>query len=731
MPKFEFISGKGSSQRIGLSLFPMILAILLLSLSARAQVKFTGTSASENFGSKAIGSPSAANGMTFSVSSGTKVGSIAVLTTGNANLDFANAAGSTCTAERYSGAITCLVNVTFTPRAAGLRMGAVVFFSGSNNAGTVLGSVPVYGVGTGPQVAFGPGIASVITAPIWHKNLQSPSSIAVDTAGDLFILDDDNAPTGYRLVEVPAGGGAATTIDPTVNGEALYLPSAVAVDGAGNLYIGDFCNRVVMVPVGGGAATAIDPTVNGIPLNYPSGLVVDGAGDLFIGDYLNNRVVKLPAGGAAAIAIDPTVNGITLDDPHGLAVDGAGDLFIADLGNNRVVMVPASSGVATAIEPTVNGTALRNPVGVAVNGGGDLFIADNVNHRVVEVPAGSGAAFVVYPTSSVNSVGEVYDVAADAVGDLFVVQGRLGGGNKVVEEIQHSQPPTFNFPTNTDVGFTDTKDGTQTVQIFNVGNEPLTLNALSYPVDFSAASGDLNSCTGLTSLNVGQECNISVVFTPQNSGALSESVALTDNAMNATGAQQSIKVSGSAKELAVMTSPAPGSTFGGPDATFTWTAGYGVAQYGLWLGTSGLGSSNMFHTGSTNATSVTVTGMPTLGVTVYARLYSTIYRVTQYYDYVYTEAASVLAALRSPVPGSTLGISSVMFSWSAGTFVMQYELLLGTSGVGSYNLYNSGWTTATSATVTSLPAKGAKVYARLSSKGSGGTQYIDYTYTEQ
>jgi hypothetical protein len=300
-----------------------------------------------------------------------------------------------------------------------------------------------------------------------------------------------------------------------------------------------------------------------------------------------------------------------------------------------------------------------------------------------------------------------------------------------VEEIQHSQPPTFNFPTTTDVGFTDTKDGTQTVQIFNIGNEPLTLNALRYPDDFSEPSGDLNSCTGLASLSVGEECNVSIVFTPQQSGTLHESVTLPDNAMNATGAQQSIAVSGSARQLAALTSPAPGSTLGGSGAIFKWTAGYGVAQYALWLGTNGPGSSNIFHTGSTNATSANVTGMPTKGVTVYARLYSVIGRTSQYTDYVYTEATSVPAALTSPVPGSTLGVSSVMFDWSAGTFVTQNDLSLGTSGPGSSNLFSSGWTTASSATVTSLPAKGVKVYARLSSEGSGGTQYIDYTYTEK
>jgi hypothetical protein len=33
--------------------------------------------------------------------------------------------------------------------------------------------------------------------------------------------------------------------------------------------------------------------------------------------------------------------------------------------------------------------------------------------------------------------------------------------------------------------------------------------------------------------------------------------------------------------------------------------------------------------------------------------------------------------------------------------------------------------------VTSLPAKGATVYARLYSMIGGKNQYIDYTYTEQ
>jgi hypothetical protein len=68
---------------------------------------------------------------------------------------------------------------------------------------------------------------------------------------------------------------------------------------------------------------------------------------------------------------------------------------------------------------------------------------------------------------------------------------------------------------------------------------------------------------------------------------------------------------------------------------------------------------------------------------------------------------------------------------TAGTGVTQYNLWLGLSGPGSSSLYALGWVTATSTTLTSLPAKGATVYARLYSLVNGMVQYIDYTYTEQ
>jgi hypothetical protein len=184
---------------------------------------------------------------------------------------------------------------------------------------------------------------------------------------------------------------------------------------------------------------------------------------------------------------------------------------------------------------------------------------------------------------------------------------------------------------------------------------------------------------------------------------------------------------------AAMSTPVPGSKLGTSSVNFSWTAGYGVTQYQLWLGLSGPGSSSLYTSGWLTTTSTTVTSLPANGATVYARLYSTIGGKNQYIDYTYTESvpAGVPATMSTPAPGSTLGTSDVQFTWTTGTGVTEYQLWLGLSGLGSSNLYTSGWLMTTSTTVTSLPAKGATVYARLYSMIGGKNQYIDYTYTEQ
>jgi sugar lactone lactonase YvrE len=705
-----------------LSPFFSVLALCAAFLhpAAQAQVTYTGTAAHRNFGSQAMGTIGVPQSFSFSVASGTTVGSIAVVTTGTSGLDFSNASGSTCAPRQYTSATTCTVEVSFTALGAGLRTGAVVFYSEANNTGTILGGVSLYGIGTGPQIAFGPGVANLINPRANGSLLTNPVDVALDAADDLYIVDL------FGVVEVPASGSAAIAINPIANGQTLYYPSGIAIDGAGNLFISDFLhNRIVKVPAGGGTPVAITATVAGKALNGPYGVAVDATGDLYIADLGNRRVVEIPAGGAIPIAITPSVGGKALDSPQGVAVDATGNLYIADTLNRRVVEVPVT-GPAVAISPTVNGLGMSYIYAVALDGAGDLFIADTPNNRMIEVPANGGAPIAFDPTVNTKSLQYPKGMATDAAGDVYIADS----SNSRVVEIQRSLPPAVTFATPTVLGTTDTADGMQTTQIINVGNQPLNLSALSYPADFSAGSGDTAACTSTASLSAGQQCDLTVEFTPEHSGSLNEFVTLDSNTRNGAGTSQPFAVSGkSLSSSAALLSPKANSTLGA-SATFTWSTGEGVASYQLLLGTAGAGSSDIFNSGTINATSAFVPAVPAVGVTVYARLISNIGGVAQYADYTFVESCT-LAVMLSPTPGVTLPGSSATFSWTTGGGVTAYEVWMGLSGPGSSSVYDSGSTSATSVSVTRIPTSGATLYVRLYSMILGKWQYNDYTYVEK
>src|SRR3989442_1821818 len=81
---------------------------------------------------------------------------------------------------------------------------------------------------------------------------------------------------------------------------------------------------------------------------------------------------------------------------------------------------------------------------------------------------------------------------------------------------------------------------------------------------------------------------------------------------------------------AQMTTPAPSSTLTSSTVTFQWTGGTGVSQYFLEVGSS-QGSHEFYNQGGTSV-SATVSGLPTNGSAIYARLWSMINGAWQWND---------------------------------------------------------------------------------------------------
>lgn len=133
------------------------------------------------------------------------------------------------------------------------------------------------------------------------------------------------------------------------------------------------------------------------------------------------------------------------------------------------------------------------------------------------------------------------NVAVDEKGVLYVADE-----NSRVLKVDFSVSPSVAFPTATVLGALDSTDGASTVQVVNLGNQPLNFSGVAYAADFPEASGDPNACAASAALDAGQQCDLPIEFFPQNPGSLSEAVTLTDNNLNGNKVTQSIAVSGKA-----------------------------------------------------------------------------------------------------------------------------------------------------------------------------------------
>ena len=439
----------------------------------------------------------------FSGLQGTTLGanSVQVVTQGVPNLDF-TLASTTCTGSPTS----CTVNVTFAPRAPGLRLGAVTL---SDASGNPLGSSWISGIGNGPAIAFAPGVQTTV-----GTGLNYPYGIAVDSAGDVFVADLYNV----QVVEFTPSGAAITVPASGLNG-----PTGVAVDGAGDVFIADPGNSQVLEVTPSGVQT--------IPLNscYPTGVAVDGAGDVFIADPCAVQVVKITPSGVGA-----PVPATGLIYPWGVAVDAAGDVFIADPKGQQVVKV-TPGGVQT----TVPATGLVYPQGVAVDAAGDVFIADYYANQVVEITTAG-----VQTTVQATGLGSPTGVAVDAAGDVFIADPENGR----VVELQRSQAPSLTFAS-TNLGSTSA-DSPQSITAQNIGNQPLNAVAPGLVVTGPnfvqvPGSGTPADCAASFALAPGASCNLSLSFQPQSAGPLTSTAVFTDNALNTSpSAMQSIALAG-------------------------------------------------------------------------------------------------------------------------------------------------------------------------------------------
>ena len=476
-------------------------------------------SSAVGFGELEVGASSGRSlTLSFTVGVSTTLGSVQALTLGAQSLDFTLGAGTTCTDGTTN--TTCSVEVQFLPLAPGLRRGGVAIFDQSS---TLLAVVPIYGTGGAPLAALSPGTASVVSTG--GVSLTSPFQAAIDGVGNMYV----SSYTTDNVVKIAAGGGSASVV--STGGLTLANPTGVALDGAGNLYIADYLNSRIVLVKSTGAASVVTISGLGTAISLPAALAMDAAGNLYIADYGNGRIVKVTPTGEGQVLATGSYT-FARDGVTGVAVDPAGNVYIADRDSGVVKVAP--SGAASLV--SVPELTLSSPQGVAVDGSGNLYIADSGHRRVIRLTAAGVGSVIQTPGQTIGSA--IFGVTADSDGNLLIMDWYNG---RVVEVSVAGAVLSF---ANTGVGATSS-DSPKTATVTNLGNHALTFSANpGYTADFSEYSSDANLCTSSTSLEPGEVCDVSVLFTPQSVGVRSTNVVVTDNHLNGSEATQNVAVSG-------------------------------------------------------------------------------------------------------------------------------------------------------------------------------------------
>ena len=393
------------------------------------------------------------------------------------------------------------------------------------------------------------GAISTLPLPVYGGGINT-----TDAAGNLYTANW----MGQRIYKTLAGSTISSSIagtgSPGYSGDGgpaifaqLNSPSGVAVDSSGNLYISDGSNNVIRkvdaktryisTIAGNGQAgyTGDGGPASAATLNGPGSLTIDSNGNLFFLQAASGVIRKItPAGIISTVAGNGSVgNGgyggdggyatmAQMDYPASVAADPAGNLYITDQWNNRIRKVSWTPTTLVTIDTSPTGLPLTID-GAALVAPQTLSWVPGTSHTVAvaaqqPIATGSRYGFASWSDGQAPSHTIVAPAAASSFIASFTTQYLLTTAAAPVDGGTIAADPA-----SADGYY----DAGASVQISAQGAPPLA---------FSSYSGDLSGPANPQSVNMTAPRSVTASFATPTTGTINVANNVAGATFTITGA---------------------------------------------------------------------------------------------------------------------------------------------------------------------------------------------------
>jgi sugar lactone lactonase YvrE len=242
------------------------------------------------------------------------------------------------------------------------------------------------------------------------SKLYSPNGVAVDSAGTLYVAEQNK--TDVRYADCTVGFGVSAIYG---TGALLLSPSGIALSGS-HLYVADTGNKVIRLITKNGVHSGISSTLAGVGTNgyvngaaltvaafsSPTGIAISSSGDVFVTDTNNCVVRKISSGQVSTFAgagptscggADGTTTSAQFNGPTGITIDVSNNLYVADTVSNKirritpqgVVTTIAGSGASGSADGTGSSATFNTPTGIAVDTNGNIFVTEYASGKIRKI----------------------------------------------------------------------------------------------------------------------------------------------------------------------------------------------------------------------------------------------------------------------------------------------------------------------------------------------------------